>query len=101
MKVISIITNNPIFIELQYKSLKKYLHTEYEYIVFNDGKDWSDSTNFHNPVENGKIAIENKCKELDIKFYNLPNEHHKKEWFIRETFGFFKIIKFLYESKYR
>lgn len=46
MKVISIITNNPIFIELQYKSLKKYLHTDYEYIVFNDGKDWPDSTNF-------------------------------------------------------
>ena len=60
MKVISIITNNPIFIELQYKSLKKYLHTDYEYIVFNDGKSWTDSTNFGNPIENGKIAIENK-----------------------------------------
>ena len=78
MKVISIITNNPIFIELQYKSLKKYLHTDYEYIVFNDGKYWPDSTNFGNPIENGKIAIENKCKEFDIKYYNLPNEHHKK-----------------------
>lgn len=78
MKVISIITNNPIFIELQYKSLKKYLDTEYEYIVFNDGKDWSDSTNFHNPIEHGKIAIENKCKEFSIKYYNLPNKHHKK-----------------------
>ena len=78
MKVISIITNNPIFIELQYKSLKKYLHIDYEYIVFNDGKYWPDSTNFGNPIENGKIAIENKCKEFDIKYYNLPNEHHKK-----------------------
>lgn len=79
MKVISIITNNPIFIELQYKSLKKYLDTEYEYIVFNDGKDWSDSTNFRNPIEHGKIAIENKCKEFSIKYYNLPNKHHKKK----------------------
>ena len=77
MKVISIITNNPIFVELQYKSLKKYLHIDYEYIVFNDGKYWPDSTNFGNPIENGKIAIENKCKEFDIKCYNLPNELHK------------------------
>ena len=51
MKVISIITNNPIFVELQYKSLKKYLHIDYEYIVFNDGKYWPDSTNFGNPIE--------------------------------------------------
>ena len=74
MKVISIITNNPIFVELQYKSLKKYLHIDYEYIVFNDGKYWPDSTNFGNPIENGKIAIENKCKEFDIKYYKIYDE---------------------------
>lgn len=78
MKVVSIITNNPIFIELQQLSLKKYLSDiEYEYIVFNDGKYWPDSTNFFKPEENGREAIENKCKEMNIKYFNLPNEHHK------------------------
>ena len=32
MKIISIVANNPIFIELQYKTLKKYIDIEYEYI---------------------------------------------------------------------
>lgn len=77
MKVISVITNNPIFIKLQYDSLKKYLDTEYEYIVFNDGKHWPDETNFNDPVNEGREAIEKTCKELNVKYYNLPNEHHK------------------------
>ena len=78
MKVVSIITNNPIFIELQQLSLKKYLcDIEYEYIVFNDGKYWPDPTNFFKPEENGRQAIEKKCKEMNIKYFNLPNEHHK------------------------
>lgn len=78
MKVVSIITNNPIFIELQQLSLKKYLYNiEYEYIVFNDGKNWPDSTNFFKPDENGKQAIEKKCIELNVKYVNILNEHHK------------------------
>ena len=76
MKIVSIITNNPIFIELQQKTLKKFVKQEYEYIVFNDGKDWPDYTNFNDPSQ-GKISIINKCKELNVRCINIPNEQHK------------------------
>jgi len=80
MKVVSIITNNPVFIELQLQSLKKYLcDVEYEYIVFNDGKSWPDTTNFFQPEVNGRQSIEDKCIELNITYFNIPNEHHKFE----------------------
>jgi hypothetical protein len=83
MKIISIITNNSIFVELQYKSLKKHVHEPYEYIVFNDGKSWPDFTNHNNPLL-GKISIENKCKEFDVKCINLENSNHKN---IRQPSG--------------
>lgn len=77
MKVVSIITNHPIFIDLQKKSLEKYLKVDYEYIVFNDGKDWPDITNFYDPINEGRQAIIEKCEELDVTCINLPNEKHK------------------------
>lgn len=77
MKVVSIITNHPIFIELQKKSLEKYLKVDYEYIVFNDGKDWPDITNFYDPIHEGRQAIIDKCAELQVTCINLPNENHK------------------------
>jgi hypothetical protein len=77
MKVVSIITNHPIFIELQKKSLEKFLKVDYEYIVFNDGKDWPDITNFYDPICEGRQAIIEKCEELKVTCINLPNEKHK------------------------
>jgi hypothetical protein len=79
MKIISIVANNPIFIELQYKTLKRFVDIDYEYIIFNDGKDWADITNFNNPNEEGKNGIIKKCIELGIKYINIPNKHHKTE----------------------
>ena len=71
MKFISIFVNNPEFIEMQKKTLHKFVkNCNYEYIVFNDGKDWPDITNFNNP-NNGKIAIKKKCEELSIKCIDL------------------------------
>jgi hypothetical protein len=41
MKIISVVVNNPIFIEMQYNSLKRFFKSEeaFELIVFNDAKD--------------------------------------------------------------
>lgn len=49
MKIISVVVNNPIFIELQYNSIRKYVKSTepIEYIIFNDAKNWPDSTNFN------------------------------------------------------
>lgn len=35
MKIVNIVANNPIFIELQYKTLKEFIDFDYEYIIFN------------------------------------------------------------------
>jgi len=76
MKIISIVANNPIFIELQYKTLQKFVvGGDYEYIIFNDGKDFPDPTNFGN-IEEGRAGIVKKCADLNIQCINIPNAHH-------------------------
>lgn len=75
MKIISVITNNETFIDLQLKSFQKYIHVPYEFIVFNDGKDFPDSTNNNIPI---KSTIRNKCALLNIRCIYLENEHHRE-----------------------
>jgi len=74
MKVITAVVNNPIFIEMQYYTLKKYMKCDYEFIVFNDAKAFSDYSNGGDTQL--KSMIENKCSTLNIKCINIPNCHH-------------------------
>ncbi len=75
MKIITAVVNNPDFIEIQYHTLKKYFQGEYEFIVFNDAKEFPDFTNGGDV--NIKIMIEEMCNKYNIKCINIPNEHHK------------------------
>lgn len=59
------------------EGVKKFLDEDYKYIIFNDGKDWPDITNYMD-VEQGKIGITKKCIELNIECINIPNQAHKK-----------------------
>ena len=77
MKVLTAVVNNPIFIEIQNYTLKKYMKCDYEFIVFNDAKGFPDFSNGNNPRI--KIIIEELCKKLDIKCINIPNEQHINE----------------------
>ena len=74
MKVVTAVVNNPKFIEIQYYTLKKYFKGDYEFIVFNDAKDFSDFTN------GGDITvrkqIEDCCNKLNITCINIPNHNH-------------------------
>ncbi len=74
MKIITAVVNNPEFIEIQYHTLKRFYQGDYEFIVFNDAKSFSDYTN------NGDLTIrrqiENKCRSLQIKCISIPNKHH-------------------------
>lgn len=75
MKVITAVVNNPKFIELQYHSLKQYMPCDYEYIVFNDAKDFPDFTNGNDITI--KKQIEDICLKYNIKCINIPNQHHR------------------------
>jgi len=77
MKVLTAVVNNPIYIAIQYHTLKKFFQGEYEFIVFNDAKDFPDYSNFNDT--NLKNEIENVCKNLNIKCINVLNEHHKTQ----------------------
>jgi len=79
MKIVSVCVNNPIFIEMQYNSIKKFFkcENEYEIIIFNDAKTWPDITNFGNVTM--KQQITNICKKLNIPCINIPNLHHIKQ----------------------
>lgn len=76
MKIITSVVNNPIFIEIQYYTLKKYFQGDYEFIVFNDAKDFPDFTNGNDITI--KQQIIDICKQLNIQCINIPNNHHKE-----------------------
>ena len=75
MKVLTAVVNNPIFIEIQYHTLKKYMKCDYEFIVFNDAKLFPDFTN------GGDVTIRQQiidlCAKLSIKCVNIENSHHE------------------------
>ena len=76
MKIITPVVNNPDFIRAQHHTLKNYINIEYEFIVFNDAKQFPDYTNFGDPSVWSQIV--NVCKELDIQCINIPNDHHRE-----------------------
>jgi len=77
MKIITAVVNNPLFIEIQYHTLKKYFKGDYEFIVFNDAKGFPDFTNGNDITI--KQQIEDLCNKFNIKCINIPNEHHKHQ----------------------
>jgi len=76
MKIVTAVVNNPIFIEVQYHTLKKYFQGEYEFIVFDDSKDFPDFTNGNDITI--KPQIQHICSKLNITCINIKNEHHKQ-----------------------
>ena len=76
MKIITAVVNNPVFIEIQFYTLQKYFQGEYEFIVFNDAKDFPDFTNGNDITI--KTQIQDICSKLNIECINIPNENHKQ-----------------------
>jgi hypothetical protein len=66
--------NMPEYIELQFKSLKKYFQNEFKFIVINDAKLEGDLTNFNQIDLNEKIN--NICKKNSIECIRFPQEYH-------------------------
>jgi hypothetical protein len=75
MKIVTAVVNNPIFIEIQYHTLKKYFKGDYEFIVFNDAKDFPDISNGNDVTI--KIQIQEMCNKYNITCINIPNNSHK------------------------
>jgi hypothetical protein len=64
--------NRPDFIEIQYKTFKKFLKDDYEFVVFNDARD-------HNMEQ----QIINMCKRLGIRCVRIPQEIHERPYLKR------------------
>ena len=75
LRIVTAVVNSIEFIEIQYYTLKKYVKGDYEFIVFNDAKNFPDFTNDGDPTLRSKI--EEFCKKLGITCINIPNDHHK------------------------
>ena len=74
MKVVTAVVNNPVFIQIQYYTLQKYMKCDYEFIVFNDAKSFADYSNGGDISI--KQSIQDLCKMLNIQCINIPNQHH-------------------------
>ena len=98
MKVITVVVNNPIFIELQFLTLKKFLLTPFEFIVFNDAKAYPDYTNRNDKTM--KIQIESICNKLNIRCINIENDYqiniHSSSY--RHSQSMNEILKFQLEN---
>ena len=77
LKVVCISCNNPKWIELQYKLLKKFMKVEFEFIIFNDGKPYPDWTNDGDSTMRDQINA--MCKNLGIKCIDMDNYKRGKE----------------------
>lgn len=74
MKVITSAVNNPTFIEIQYLTFKKYLKQDFEYIVFNDAKDFPELSNEGDLTQRQQIF--DMCNKLGVKCIPIDNRHH-------------------------
>jgi len=74
-KVLIITTayNRPDFIDIQHKTFKKFLSDDYRFVVFNDAS-----------VENMQAMIENRCAQLGIECFNIPQTIHDLPYLERE-----------------
>jgi hypothetical protein len=76
--VVTAVVNNPVFIEMQHHTLKKHFKgSDYEFIVFNDAKDFPDFTNGNDVTMRRKI--QDTCRALNITCINVPNDAHKTQ----------------------
>ncbi|HDY88300.1 MAG TPA: hypothetical protein ENH82_09350 [bacterium] len=64
--------NRPDFIEIQYKTFKKFLKDDYEFIVFNDARD-----------RGMEQRINNTCKQFGIRCIRIPQEIHERPYLKR------------------
>jgi len=64
--------NRPEFIEIQYKTFKKFLQDEYEFVVFNDAK-----------TEDMALQINAICKQYNIRSIAIPQEIHDRPYLYR------------------
>jgi hypothetical protein len=74
MIIVVPVVNNPDFIEIQHECLKKHMKSAYEYVVFNDAKDFPDFTN------GGDVSmrqqIRDTCSRLGVLCVDIPNAQH-------------------------
>ena len=64
--------NRPDFIETQYKTFKKFLKDDYEFVVFNDARD-----------RGMEQRINGVCKQLGIRCIRIPQEIHERPYLKR------------------
>ena len=74
LEIVTVVVNNPKFIELQYKTLKHFVKGEYKFTVFNDAKSFPDFTNYGDTNLHNEII--ELCKRLNIQCISIPNMNH-------------------------
>jgi hypothetical protein len=70
--IYSTLTNNT-FLELQYKSIKKYFQSDFEYIIFDDSRDEKHLISYNKIQTND---IKNTCEKMGIKYIRIPQKLH-------------------------
>jgi len=78
--VITTAHNRPNFVELQQRTLQHFMLDNYEYVVFNDAR-----------IQADHDALNQKCKQLDIRCLPVPQELHDVASENRENLTSFRV----------
>jgi len=76
LHIVTSVINNPLFIEIQYWTFKRFIKGDYKYVVFNHAKDWPDYTNFGNA--NMANEIREMCLKYNIECIDIPYQEYQK-----------------------
>jgi len=97
MKILAVVVNNPAFIELQYKSIQRFVSPEVEFIIFNDAKAYPDITNMNDCTM--RSQIEEKCRELHLQCIPIETPANKLNASVRHSISLNFMTQWMKENK--
>ncbi len=76
LQIHTAVVNNPEWIELQLLTLKQFMKGDWQFVVFNDAKEFADFSNFGDTGMRRRIT--DTCARLNIPCVPLQNQHHQQ-----------------------
>ncbi len=77
IRILTTVCGSPHFIRAQVAAFRRCLGVPWEFVVFNDAKDWPDATNFGDATM--RQQVEETCRELGIRCIPVANQGHRHQ----------------------
>jgi glycosyltransferase involved in cell wall biosynthesis len=75
IRILTTVCGAPHFIRAQVAAFRQCLGVPWEFVVFNDAKDWPDATNLGDATM--RRQVEETCRELGVRCISVANQGHR------------------------